>query len=161
MSLTTMWIPRTPENFERQGSRSEVPVHGRDRRDRFRNILVNLKRYDLCFILFQSHTMKTRMQFCPVCEQQTPHTYQPASPLLAIVLLCCFLVPGLLYIVYAMRRADRTATCTVDHAALQRARGMERVRTISEVLACMQRERYEHELDVNDHARDVDRHVAH
>jgi len=72
--------------------------------------------------------MKTRMQFCSVCQKQTPHTYKPVSWLAAIILLFCWLIPGLLYIWFAARRADRTAHCTVDHEALRAAREDDRIR---------------------------------
>jgi hypothetical protein len=71
--------------------------------------------------------MKTRMQFCPVCQKQTPHSYKPISWIVAIILLLLWLIPGLLYIWFAVRRADRTAQCTVDHEALRAARENDRM----------------------------------
>ncbi|SIO39953.1 hypothetical protein SAMN05444172_1612 [Burkholderia sp. GAS332] len=78
--------------------------------------------------------MKTRMQFCPVCQKQTSHTYDPLSVPVALFLCLCWLLPGLLYIWWAVRRADRTARCSVDHAALQRERDDERVRLMVQAM---------------------------
>lgn len=71
--------------------------------------------------------MKTRMQFCSICQKQTPHSYKPVSWVAAIILLLCWLIPGLLYIWFAARRADRTAHCTVDHEALRASRENDRM----------------------------------
>lgn len=65
--------------------------------------------------------MAYRRQFCPVCQTQTKHKYTSTSLVLFLILLCLGVVPGLLYLWIAFRRADRTATCTVNHGAAQNA----------------------------------------
>lgn len=74
--------------------------------------------------------MKTRMQFCPVCQKQTPHRYVPISLLVVLILCLCGVFPAFIYIWVAFRRADRTATCTVDHAAAAAARDEEKLRSM-------------------------------
>ena len=78
--------------------------------------------------------LKTRMQYCPVCQKQTPHTYQPVSWAAFIVLFVIFVIPAFIYLVVALRRADRTATCTVDHAALDRAKRDEDMRRLAQYM---------------------------
>lgn len=66
--------------------------------------------------------MATRLQYCPVCQMRTKHEYKRTSVLLALLLLCAWIVPGVIYIAYGWRRADRTAHCMNDHRALAAAR---------------------------------------
>jgi hypothetical protein len=49
-------------------------------------------------------------------------------------LLLVFFPAGFAYLYVAMKRADRTALCTLDHAALQRAREEENLRELSRML---------------------------
>ncbi|SMG09783.1 hypothetical protein [Paraburkholderia susongensis] len=74
--------------------------------------------------------MKTRMQFCPVCQKQTSHTYQPVSWLWFIFWLIVFFPVALIYLVIAIPRENRTAQCTVDHEALRMARENEQLRSM-------------------------------
>jgi hypothetical protein len=86
----------------------------------------------------EDRTMKTRMQLCPVCQRQTRHEYQPVSIVLALLLFMCGVVPGFLYVWWAVRRADRTAHCTVDHERLRQAREDERLETMVRALHAVQ-----------------------
>jgi hypothetical protein len=74
--------------------------------------------------------MKTRMQFCPVCQKQTPHTYKPVSWFWFIVWLVLFFPVAIIYLVVAIPRANRTAQCTIDHEAVRAARDDERLQTM-------------------------------
>jgi hypothetical protein len=56
-----------------------------------------------------------RTQYCPVCEKQTRHRYKGANPFVLVLLLCLGIVPGLLYLLLASRKASRTAECMNDH----------------------------------------------
>jgi hypothetical protein len=70
----------------------------------------------------------TRMQFCSVCQKQTPHTYQPVSWFWFIVWLLLFFPVAIIYLIVAIPRANRTAVCTVDHEAVRAAREDDRIR---------------------------------
>ncbi|MGF6877351.1 DUF4236 domain-containing protein [Paraburkholderia sp. MM5477-R1] len=63
--------------------------------------------------------LKFRSQYCQLCGTNTPHAYEPMSFLLALILSCFWLVPGLLYICYAVRRENRTAVCVANHARVK------------------------------------------
>lgn len=81
-----------------------------------------------------SAIMKIRLQYCPVCSRQTPHAYQPASISVAGLGLLCGLLPGILYLWYAIRRAERAAYCTVNHRVLEEARTEARLRELVRAL---------------------------
>jgi hypothetical protein len=66
--------------------------------------------------------VKVLLQYCPVCQKKTPHILRPVSQFVFTILLCLMVWPGLLYLRYAARRADRTTRCVVDHDSLQAAR---------------------------------------
>jgi hypothetical protein len=72
--------------------------------------------------------MKTRLQFCPVCQRQTPHSYKPVSWFWFIVWLVLFFPVAIIYLIVAIPRANRTAVCTVDHEALRATREDDRIR---------------------------------
>ena len=78
--------------------------------------------------------MNTRLQYCPVCERETPHIYQAMSFPVALLLTFLGVLPGLFYVWYAERRAQRTSTCTVNHEVLQEARVKDRVRELARAL---------------------------
>ena len=74
--------------------------------------------------------VKVRLQYCPVCQRKSPHTLQPVSQVVFTVLFCLMVWPGLLYLCYAARRADRNARCVVDHDSLQAAREYDSAREL-------------------------------
>lgn len=78
--------------------------------------------------------MAIRMQYCPVCQKQTPHTYKPVSWFWFIVWLVLFFPVAIIYLIVAMPRANRTAQCTVDHEAIRRA---QRVDDMAQLVAAM------------------------
>ncbi|MCX5543039.1 hypothetical protein M3A49_26720 [Paraburkholderia sp. CNPSo 3076] len=78
--------------------------------------------------------MKTRMQFCPVCRAQTPHRYQGVSIIAFVFFFLFGVFPAFIYLWIAFRRADRTATCTVDHHALELARERESTAAMMETM---------------------------
>jgi hypothetical protein len=54
--------------------------------------------------------------------KKTPHTYRPLSIVAPLVLFLCGVIPGSPYVWYAVRRVDRTCSCTVNHQILERER---------------------------------------
>ena len=59
--------------------------------------------------------MRTRLQYCQTCQQRTAHKYEGVSWILTILLCLIFFPVGLIYLYMALKRADRTAQCTVPH----------------------------------------------
>ncbi|TDN70066.1 hypothetical protein [Paraburkholderia sp. BL10I2N1] len=83
--------------------------------------------------------MKVSVQYCPVCQRRSPHTLEPVSQAVFTVLFCLMVWPGLLYLWYAARRADRTARCMVDHDSLQAAREYDSVRELVKAIRTVNR----------------------
>lgn len=71
-----------------------------------------------------------RVQYCPVCEAQTRHRYKGANPFVLVLLLCLGIIPGLLYLLLASRKASRTAECMNDHNKVRQEREDQRARAL-------------------------------
>ena len=82
--------------------------------------------------------MRTRNQYCPVCQQITPHTYQNGSFLVFFMLFLCGGFPALFYLIYMIARGKNSAHCTVDHKVLEAQRTTERTRELVAMIAAAQ-----------------------
>ncbi|WP_069262681.1 hypothetical protein [Paraburkholderia nodosa] len=82
--------------------------------------------------------MRTRKQFCPICQKQTLHQYKPVSVVVTLLLFLIFFPLALIYLVIAVPRANSSAFCTVDHERLQQAREDERLASMVRALQAAQ-----------------------
>ena len=86
--------------------------------------------------------MSSRLQFCQICQKRTKHKYKGVSVIAFLVLFVLFFPLALIYLYIALKRADRSAYCTVNHAAQGAANDEKRLR---ELIAAVQAANAQHD----------------